>query len=90
MIHVTRLDGSDFVVNAGHLLLVEHTPDTVLVLTNGHRLMVRESVDEVVRRVIDFRRRTHVPAVLAEALPQPSAADLQAVGDTSPLLESES
>ena len=90
MIHVTRLDGSDFVVNAGHLLLLEHTPDTVLVLTNGHRLMVRESVGEVIRRVINFRRRTLMPSALAEPLPQPSATDLNSVGDDSPFIDSES
>jgi flagellar protein FlbD len=56
MVTVTRLDGTQVVVNAGHLLLVERTPDTVLVLTTGDRLMVRESVDQVVERVIEYRR----------------------------------
>jgi len=57
MILVTRLDGKELVVNADHILTVEHTPDTVLHLTGGLTLMVREPVEEVVERVAAFRRR---------------------------------
>ena len=57
MITVTRLDGTSVVVNAGHLLLVERTPDTVLVLTTGDRLMVREPVEQIVERVVEYRRK---------------------------------
>jgi len=61
MFRVTRFDGSELIVNAGHLLLVEHTPDTVLVLTTGDRIMVREGVDDVIDRVVDYRRRIAYP-----------------------------
>jgi len=61
MFRVTRFDGSELVVNAGHLLLVEHTPDTVLVLTTGDRIMVRESVDDVITRVVSYRRLIAYP-----------------------------
>lgn len=57
MISLTRLDGKDVVVNADHILTVERTPDTVLHLTTGMRLMVREPVDDVVERVVAYRRR---------------------------------
>ncbi len=57
MIPLTRLDGREVVVNADHVLTVEATPDTVLVLTTGHHLMVKEAVDEVVDRVAAWRRR---------------------------------
>ena len=89
MIHVTRLDGSDVVVNAGHLLMVEHTPDSVLVLTNGYRLMVREPVDEVIRRVEAFRRRCQTAAALGDGLPRPQADDGQPT-DAGSAIESES
>ena len=69
MVRVTRFDGSELVVNAGHLLLVEHTPDTVLVLTTGDRIMVRESVDEVINRVVGYRRR------IALSAPSPAQAE---------------
>ena len=55
MIVVTRLDGKEVVVNAGHLLLVESIPDTVLVLTTGHKVMVRESRDQVIEKVVRYR-----------------------------------
>lgn len=56
MIHVTRLNGSQFVINAELIREVEATPDTVVTLTTGTKLLVRESVDEVVRAVIQYRR----------------------------------
>ncbi|MBX6377915.1 MAG: flagellar FlbD family protein, partial [Clostridia bacterium] len=58
MIEVTRLSGDPVVVNADLIELVEATPDTVVVLTTGKRLVVRESVEEVVRRVRAYRAAT--------------------------------
>lgn len=57
MILLTRLDGKPVVVNEDHILFVEHTPDSMLVLTNGNRLMVREALDVVVERVSEFRKK---------------------------------
>jgi len=57
MIPLLRLDGSDVVVNAELILMVEKTPDTLLTLTTGHRILVKDSVEEVVKRVVDYRRR---------------------------------
>ncbi len=56
MIFLTRLDGQELVVNADHILTVERTPDTMMHLTNGLRLMVRETVEDVVARAIEYRR----------------------------------
>ncbi len=57
MITLTRLDGHELVVNADHILTAEPTPDTVLLLTTGLRLMVREPVAEVVDRAAGWQRR---------------------------------
>jgi flagellar protein FlbD len=57
MITVTRLDGTVMVVNADLITTVEHTPDTVVALVTGMRIMVREPVDEVVERAIAYRQR---------------------------------
>jgi flagellar protein FlbD len=54
---LTRLDGKDLVVNSDHILTVEATPDTVLLLTTGHKLMVAESVEEVMERAAAWHRR---------------------------------
>jgi flagellar protein FlbD len=65
MIRLTRLDGSEFILNADHILYVEHTPDTVITTTTGAHLLVREPVDAVVARVAGFRRRIlHGPQVI--------------------------
>jgi len=57
MIVLTRLDGKELVVNAEHILTAEATPDTILHLTTGLSLMVREPVEEVVEKVAAWRRR---------------------------------
>ena len=56
MIHVTRLNHTEVVLNSDLIEQIETTPDTVISLTTGEKLMVRESSDEIVRRVIGFRR----------------------------------
>ena len=69
MIHVTRLDGTDLVVNAELIATIERTPDTVLSLVTGARLMVREPVEDVVERVVGYRQRllAGAPAALGAA-----------------------
>ena len=57
MIKVSRLKSNDdFVVNAELIETIEETPDTVVTLTSGKKLIVEESMDEIVRRVMDYRR----------------------------------
>jgi flagellar protein FlbD len=56
-----RTAGGEFVVNADLIETVEATPDTVITLTTGHKLIVQESVDEVVRLVVAFKRACHTP-----------------------------
>lgn len=57
MIRLTRLNGKGFVLNADLIKYLEETPDTVVTLVGGDRVMVSEKVDEVVDRVIDYGRR---------------------------------
>lgn len=56
MIKVTRLNGTETVINADLIESVEATPDTVISLTTGHRYVVSESVEEVVARVLEYRQ----------------------------------
>jgi len=56
MIRLTRLNDRPFVLNAEQIKTVEETPDTMITLLNGERLVVRESSDDVVRRAIDYAR----------------------------------
>lgn len=57
MITVSRLDGTELVVNAELIELIEMTPDTVLSLTTGRKLIIREPAAEVIARVVAYRRR---------------------------------
>jgi len=64
MITVTRLNGETVVVNAGLIELIESTPDTVISLATGKKFMVRESLDEVVARVVAYQQRIGHPTVV--------------------------
>jgi flagellar protein FlbD len=61
MIQVTRLGGKPFILNSDLIESLESTPDTTLLLTTGKRVMVHESPDEVIRRIVEFRRRVYAP-----------------------------
>jgi len=61
MIKVTLLTGQELVINAELLETVEAAHDTTVTLTTGRRLVVRESTDEVVARVIAYRQLINVP-----------------------------
>jgi flagellar protein FlbD len=56
MIQVTRLDHSSLIVNPDLIISMEETPDTIITLSNGDKIMVQERVSEIIRRVIQFRR----------------------------------
>ena len=57
MITLTRLNERVVVVNAELIKMLESTPDTIITLINGDTLIVKESVDEVVSRAIDYARQ---------------------------------
>jgi flagellar protein FlbD len=57
MIELTKLQNAKIVVNAELIEFVESTPDTLITTTTGKKLMVRETVEEVVAAVIEYRRR---------------------------------
>ncbi|HEY8361825.1 MAG TPA: flagellar FlbD family protein [Tissierellaceae bacterium] len=62
MIKVKRLNNKEFVVNSDLILFVEATPDTVITLTNGQKIVVAESIDDVIEKVIDYKARIFATA----------------------------
>jgi flagellar protein FlbD len=58
MIELTRLNKSRLVVNSDLIKFIENTPDTVLTLTTGEKVVVSESCHAVIEKVVEFRRRT--------------------------------
>lgn len=61
MIWLTRLNQSPFVLNAEQISHMEVTPDTVIFLTDGRKIVVRENAQDVIDRVIDYRRSIAQP-----------------------------
>jgi flagellar protein FlbD len=60
MIKLTRLGGEVFLLNADLIQYVEARPDTFITLTNGERLVVTESMDEVLRRAVVYQQAKHL------------------------------
>jgi len=56
MIYLTRLNGEKIILNSDLIEFVEETPDTVISLTNGKKLVVKESAEDIRRKVISFKR----------------------------------
>ena len=61
MIALTRLNGTQFVINADKIRYIESTPDTVVCCDSGDKMMVRETLAEVMRRAIDYARVVRRP-----------------------------
>ena len=60
MIKLTRLDGERFILNADLIQYVEARPDTYVTLTTGERIVVSESMDEVLRQAIAYQQAKHL------------------------------
>ncbi len=56
MILLTRLDGQTIAVNEGLIVFAESTPDTVITMSSGQRMIVREPVKELIERIASFQR----------------------------------
>ena len=69
VIQLTRLNSNPIALNSDLIKFVENAPDTVITLTTGQILRVRETADEVIDRIVEFRRRIHGP----DGLPSRSA-----------------
>lgn len=60
MIKLTRLDGELFILNADLIRYVETRPDTFITLTTGERVVVAETMDEVLLRAITYQQTKHL------------------------------
>jgi flagellar protein FlbD len=78
MIRLTRLNRAPMVLNSDLIEHIDVTPDTVITLTTGQILRVRESAEEVIRRIIGFRRQIFGPEGLP---PTPLEEDIAIESD---------
>jgi flagellar protein FlbD len=69
LVLVTRLNGKDFYVNPDLVAFIEETPDTVITLTDGRKLVVSEEALLIIKRIIDYRREvfTKLPTLVDSA-----------------------
>jgi len=70
MIYVTRLNHTSVVLNSDLIEHIETTPDTIISLTTGEKLVVLESAEEIIDRVVEYRKKCH-PAVWADTMRSP-------------------
>ena len=57
MIYITRLNNTRLVINCDLIKFIESTPDTVITLTSGEKMMVKETPDELIGETIAFRKK---------------------------------
>lgn len=60
MIKLSRLNGKEFYVNSELFEFIESTPDTVISLTSDKKIIVRESIDEVVEKIVQYKQKTSI------------------------------
>ena len=58
MITVTKLNDRDIVINCDTIELIETTPDTTITTTTGRKIIVLDTVDEVIDKVVAYKNRT--------------------------------
>ncbi len=61
MVRLTKINKKEIYINADLMEFIESTPDTLITLTTGKKILVSESVDEVIKGIIEFRRRIMNP-----------------------------
>jgi len=68
MIKVSRLNGKEFVINCEIIKTIEATPDTVICLTTGEKIMVKESLDHIIELTMKYRKKCfqEPPEVLSQ------------------------
>lgn len=56
MISVTRINNKSIIINAELVEFIEETPDTIITTTTGKKIIVKDSVEDVIRKVVGYRR----------------------------------
>ena len=57
MIRLNRINKSEVVVNSDQIETIEETPDLVLTLTSGKKIMVRQKLNEVIQLIVDYKSK---------------------------------
>jgi flagellar protein FlbD len=57
MIKLLKTDGSEIIINADLIEQIKETPDTVITMTNGKKILVEDTADEIIEKVINYRQK---------------------------------
>lgn len=60
MIKLTRINGNEFVLNVDYIKFIEQTPDTIITLRDGDKVLVKEDIDDVVKHAIEYHRHVRI------------------------------
>ncbi len=57
MIKVTRLNGEPIYLNSNLIEFIEATPDTMITLTTGKKIIIKENIDYVIERIVEYNSK---------------------------------
>lgn len=57
MVQITRLNGETYFLNPHQIEIMERTPDTIITLASGRKIVVKDTVEQLMDRIIEYRRR---------------------------------
>ena len=57
MVKLTKINGQEFFINSDLMEFIESTPDTIISLTTGKKIIVKESAEEVIQKIIDYKSK---------------------------------
>ncbi|HCI29302.1 MAG TPA: flagellar FlbD family protein [Fervidobacterium sp.] len=66
MIRVTGFNGKEFYINAEYIEKIEANPDTTITLFNGRKYIVTEPVEEVVKKILEYKKKIFLPPLVGD------------------------
>ena len=60
MIRLTGMNKKELILNAEHIEKIEQTPESIITLLNGNKYIVMESCEEIIKKVIEYKRQIFV------------------------------
>jgi len=66
LIRVTAMNGKEFYINAEYIEKIEANPDTTITLYNGKKYIVLEPVQEIVNRILEYKRKIFLPPLVGD------------------------
>lgn len=59
MVKITRLNDAELIINSDLIESIESTPDTTITMTTGKRIIAKESIDDIINKIISYRQKVN-------------------------------